>query len=589
MAGYVPENILDEILSRVDIVEIISGFIPLKRAGRNFRTLCPFHHEKTPSFMVSSEKQIYHCFGCGESGNAFKFLMRYERLEFPEAVEILAKKAGVVLPKVEKQDSKTVSLITQLYKINELAALFYEHNLGTQEGISAKNYLLRRGLKPETINLFKLGFAFDKWDSLINYLRGKSIGLSLMEKAGLIITKEGGGFYDRFRNRIILPLLDVKSRVIGFGARAVDDSLPKYINSPETPVYIKGKNLYGLSFSKDCIKELDSVVIVEGYLDFIIPFQAGLKNCVATQGTALTTEQARLLKRYTHNVVMVYDADKAGEIATLRSLDLFIEEDMNVRVASLPKGFDPDSYVRKFGVENFKVKIKEAEDLFNYKLRILRSHYDIKNIDAKARLALSMLETLNKFKNAVLKSEYIKRLAEELDIREDALWQEARKLSRIKTDMNFTPTVDKKVLDMNPVEKLLIKLMLEETQLIDYVRNNFEPADLLDAKATKIVSIMFDFVSQGKHIEPATLMNYLSDEDISELISESVFTPDNLSIPHKEKIIDDCFKRLKKEKMRLRRLHLHEEIKSAQDLGDAERLQRLIEEFHYLIKGEGLQ
>ena len=341
MAGLIPENILEDILGRVDIVEVISGYIPLKRAGRNFKALCPFHHEKTPSFMVSPDKQIYHCFACGVGGNAFNFLMQYERLEFPEAVEALARKAGVNLPKDQKQDQRAVSLITQLYKINELAADFYAHNLISSQGSSARSYFLKRGLKDETIKTFNLGFAHDRWDLLINYLRAKGISLSLLEKAGLVLAKEGGGYYDRFRNRLIFPILDIKSRVLGFGARVLGDALPKYMNSPETPIYIKGKNVYGLNFAHEAIREEDAVVVVEGYLDFIIPYQAGVHNIVASLGTAFTPDQAKLLKRYTHNVVMVYDADKAGELASLRSLDIFIDEDMNVKVASLPLGSDP--------------------------------------------------------------------------------------------------------------------------------------------------------------------------------------------------------------------------------------------------------
>ncbi len=233
MSGRIPENILEDILSRTDIVELISGYIPLKKSGRNFRANCPFHREKTPSFMVSQDKQIYHCFGCGAGGNAFNFLVQYERLEFPEAVELLAKRAGIVLAESQKQDDKAASLTTQLYKANELAMLFYQQQLNSAPGKQAQEYLLKRGLKESAISLFKLGLAADTWDSLLNYLRDKNISISILEKAGLIIPKKGAGFYDRFRSRIIFPILDIRSRCIGFGARVTDNSLPKYINSPE--------------------------------------------------------------------------------------------------------------------------------------------------------------------------------------------------------------------------------------------------------------------------------------------------------------------------------------------------------------------
>jgi len=584
VAGLIPENILEDILNRVNIVEIISSYMPLKRAGRNFKALCPFHHEKTPSFMVSPDRQIYHCFGCGESGNAFKFLMRYERLEFLEAVETLAKKVGVVLPAVKSPDYKTTNLITQLYKINELTASFYESNLNPASGMHAKDYLSKRGINQEAIKLFKLGVAQDKWDTLINYLRMKNISLSLLEKAGLILTKEGGGYYDRFRNRIIFPIFDIKSRVLGFGARVLDTTLPKYINSPETPIYTKGKNLYGLNLAKDSIREDDFVVVVEGYFDFIMPYQAGLKNIVASLGTALTLEQVRLLKRYTHNVVMVYDADVAGELATLRSLDIFIEEEMNVKVVTLLKGFDPDLFLRNHGIKSFKEKIEDACNLFDYKLGILKSRYNYKEVEGKAKISYLMLETLSKFKNAVLRSEYIKRLAQEMDIREDALLEDLKKISHAAPYIDLNEMPKRQALNVNPTEKLLIKLMLEENEFIHRIREHLEPSDFQDERTSRIVSIMFDLVSQGKNIEPQILLNYLGDEDISQVVYESVFLPEDLSMQHKEKIVDDCIQRLKTEKLKLKKQRLHDEIRTAQNLGDEERLHRLIEEFHYLIK-----
>jgi len=593
MAGRIPENILEDILSRVDIVEIISGYIPLKRAGRNFRALCPFHHEKTPSFMVSPDRQIYHCFGCQAGGNAFNFLIQYERLEFPEAVETLAKKVGVSLPQGQKQDYKTTSLITQLYKINELTALFYETNLNSSNGLEAKKYLLKRGINESTIKLFKLGYASRNWDALINHLRNKTINLSLLEKAGLVLSKEGGGYYDRFRDRIIFPIFDIKSRVLAFGARVLpdtsskvtgEDTSPKYINSPETPLYIKGRNLYGLNLARDAIRENDYVVIVEGYLDFIMPYQEGQKNIVASLGTALTTEQARLIKRYTHNVVMVYDADDAGQMATLRTLDIFIEEGMTVKVVSLPEGFDPDLFVRKNGIGNFKEKINQAENLFDYKLKVLKSRYSTKDIEAKALISFEMLLTINRFKNAILKAEYIKRLAQELDVREDALLQELSKIKKAKpySDLGAQGST-KKALNINPTEKLLIKLMLEEEALVSHIRERLEPADFQDERTARIVSLMFDLIEQGKNIEPNKLINYLNDESTSQIICESTLLP-QISSENKENVINDCIQRLKNERLRIKKEHLHEQIKTAEGLGEEEKLNRLMQEFHCLIK-----
>lgn len=583
MTGLIPENILEDVLNRVDIVELISSYIPLKRAGRNFKACCPFHQEKTPSFMVSPDRQIYHCFGCHESGNAFKFLMRYERMEFPEAVETIARRVGVALPETAPHDDKNSSMSLQLYKINELAVSFYEFNLNSLEAEQAKSYLTKRGISQETIKLFRLGFARDMWDTLINCLRDKGFSLSLIEKAGLIIAKDSGGYYDRFRNRIIFPIFDIKARAIGFGARVLGNTLPKYINSPETFVYTKGKNLYGFNLSKDSIRENDSAVIVEGYLDFIVPYQAGLKNIVASLGTALTTEQVRLLKRYTNNIVMVYDGDAAGELATLRSLDIFIEEGMSVRIVTLPKTHDPDLFVKEKGIGAFKEKIDNAQNLFDYKLGVLKTRFNIKDIEGKAKIASSMLETINKFKNAVLKSEYIKKLAQELDVKEEALLQEVKKISPEKQINAGGHLNNEKKVDINPTEKLLIKLMFEEKELINKIRDTLEPADFQDERASRIVSVMFELLEQGKNIEPNLLMNHFVQEDVSEVVCESVFTPD-IALEDKEKVIDDCIQRLKGRKIKLKRQCLHDQIKIAQKSGDEEQLKRLVEEFHSLIK-----
>jgi DNA primase len=478
-----------------------------------------------------------------------------------------------------------------LYKVNELTCSFYEHTLNSPQSSQAKDYLLKRGIKEETIKLFKLGYALDRWDVLINHLRSKGISLFLLEKAGLILAKEGGGYYDRFRGRVIFPIFDVKSRPLGFGARALpeankakaQENQAKYINSPETPVYIKGRNLYGLNLSRDAIRESDFVVVVEGYLDLIMPYQEGLRNIVASLGTALTYEQARLIKRYTHNVVMIYDPDDAGELATLRTLDIFVEEGMNVKVVSLPEGFDPDLFVRKNGIEKFKDNIAQAQSLFDYKLKVLKSRYSIKEIEGKARVSSEMLLTINKFKNAVVKSEYIKRLAEELNIKEEALLEE---LKKIKNDRPYTDSGVQgpgKTLNINATEKLLIKLMLEEVQLINHIRQHLEPADFQDERISRIVSLMFDLLEQGKSVEPNRLMNHLEDEEIMQVICETTFLPE-VSTQNKEEVVEDCIRRLKTQKVKLKRQQLHDQIKLAQHLGDEEKLQSLIREFDNLIK-----
>ncbi|MEI6631877.1 MAG: toprim domain-containing protein [bacterium] len=323
--------------------------------------------------------------------------------------------------------------------------------------------------------------------------------------------------------------------------------------------------------------------MVEGYLDFLAPFQDGVKNIVASLGTALTQEQARLLKRYTHNIVMIYDPDDAGQIATLRTLDVFIEEEMDVRVVSLPKGFDPDLFVRQEGIEAFKEKVKNAQGLFDYKLEALKSRFDIKEAQGKAKIASEMLPTINRFKNAILKAEYIKLLSAELNVEEQYVLQELKKIKGERAYLDISQSAPRKLANINPTEKLLIKMMLDETDTISRVKEMLQPDDFKGEITSKIVSLMFDLASQGKSIEPSHLINYFGEEDISRLISESTLTPE-ISSENKERVIDDCIIRLKSDRLKVRKQHLQEEITTAQRLGNDEKLHLLIEEFNNLTK-----
>ena len=583
--AFVSEKIIDEITGRIDIVELISSYIPLKRIGRNYKALCPFHHEKTASFVINPDRQIFHCFGCGVGGNAFSFLMQYERLSFPEAVELLAKKAGVEIPQESgSRLDKSAGESTQLYKVNELAADFYVSFLNTKESIYALDYLQKRGISEETVLKFKLGMAPDKWDALLNFLRGKNVPLGLIEKAGLVIAKESGGYYDRFRKRIIVPIFDVKERVIAFGARVLDNSLPKYLNSPETPVYSKSKNLFGLNVSKDAIREADCAVIVEGYFDLIMPYQQGICNIVASCGTALTNQQIRLLKRYSQNVIMVYDSDTAGQLATIRSLDLLIEEDLNVRIAPLPKGYDPDGFTRKFGVDGFRQLLKDAKDIFDYKLAVLKTGLNLESITDKAKIAAGMLTTISKFNNAVVKSHYIKRLGEELRIEESALIAELKKI-KDTGEYSGAYTRPKQALPRAVLssEHLLVKLMLHEQGLIDRLKKDLSPLDFQDSSLSRIVELIFQLYSDGKKIEPKCLINYLPEKGISNIICQ-LSTAEAPEIVDRDKVLNDCLRNIRVNKRKIRQQGLHERIKLAQEENDEGQLKELLKEFHDLAK-----
>lgn len=580
----IPDNIIDQIQDRTDIVEVVSRYIPLKKVGRSYKALCPFHHEKTPSFIVSHDKQIYHCFGCGAGGNVFSFLMRYENLEFPEAIEMLAEKAGVALPRgTARQKEGQASFSNQLYKVNELACQFFQECLANNN--LAKEYLNLRGIGDETIKLFHLGYAPDAWEGLINFFNKKGIQQAILEKAGLAIPNDRGGHYDRFRHRVIFPIIDLKDRVMGFGARVLDSTLPKYINSPETCIYSKGRNLYGLSLSKNHIKKEGYALVVEGYLDFIIPYQAGIKNLIATLGTALTIDQAKLVKRFTNTVIMVYDPDEAGEAASLRNLDIFIMEDMNVYVAELQSGYDPDGYIRKFGAEDFIRVIKSSKNLFDYKLDKVASRFDIKSPHGKAAIANEMLPTISRITNAVLKSDLVKKLAERLSVDEESIRIE---LKKIKSDYSapqhlMGPKDLKK--DSRRAENMILSLLLEGENFIKKVRDSISLQEFKDPLVKDIVKAIFDLHMEHKPISPARLISHLENENKDEatvLISEVV----NLSemFVDKEKVLADCIARMKKDNITGELERLHAAIKIAHDSKDEDKVKKLLAEYDSLVK-----
>lgn len=579
----IAQNLLDEILAKIDIVELIAGYFPLKRAGRNFKALCPFHNEKTPSFMVNPQRQIFHCFGCSKGGNAFTFLMEYERMDFYEAAKTLAAKAGVRLPLDSAAGGKT-GIVSAVYKVNQLAMSFYKDRLSSGEGAFARKYLDARGINRQTQELFSLGVSSDKWEGLFSCLRGKNISIALLEKSGLFCARREGGYYDRFRSRLIFPILDVKKRVVAFGARLLADETPaaKYVNSPETLVYVKGRHLYGLNLSWEEITKNDSAVVVEGYFDAISVYQAGIKNVVASLGTSLTAEQIKLLKRYTQNVVMIYDSDSAGQEASLRSLDLLLAESMNARIGLLTPQTDPDSFLRKMGAEAFRKVINSAQEFFDYKLGVLTARFPSGQPQGKARIALEMLVSLNNLSNNVLQSEYLRKLAGSLNINEEALMIELRKLKGKKSVLpaeRFISNTDRKA---NPTEKLLLNLILRQTQLIERVKSELCAEDFQDARIARIFSLVLKLTAEGRTVEANRLIGYLNDGTLAAFISE-LLAGEDFCADEAEQIFDDCIARIKKQRFNSRCILLQNQIKSAEELGDERQLNRLITELRDML------
>lgn len=574
--GLIPEQVIDEVQSRSDIVDVVSSYVPLKRSGANFKALCPFHREKTPSFMVSPSKQIWHCFGCSQGGNVVNFVMKYENLQFPEAVRSLAKRAGINIPETPGISREARSKQKVLYEINELAAEYYRANLLDQNiGRAAREYLKRREIGDETSQRFRLGYAPDRWEGFLTYAKRAGWSEGELVQAGLILPGKEGTYYDRFRNKLIFPIQDVQGRVIGFGSRVLDDSLPKYTNSPETDVFRKGRNLYGLNFAKEHTRVDNFIIIVEGYMDCLTLYQNGIRNVVASLGTALTQDQVRLLKRFIQTVVMVYDSDQAGEAASLRGLDLLIEEDLRCRVVRLTKGFDPDDYVRNKGRDGFQGLLRDAPDLFDYKLGLLASRYDSSKVEDVAKITAEMLPTISRITNAVLRSGYIKELAKRLAVDEEAVLVELRKVKGSQ-DSYYEPQVQQPS-PMRSEEKTLIRLMLEDRHVGIIVKDNVASGDFQDPRARKVVACIFESIAQGRSYDPSRLMSHVGDDDVSQLISRLLARPDEFL--DRMKVASDCIERMREARSARKRAFLQREIKLAEVAGDEAKVMELLREF----------
>ncbi len=413
---FIQEEVIEKIKEANDIVDVISESVPLKKSGKNYWGLCPFHQEKTPSFSVTRDKQLFKCFGCGEGGNVITFVMKSKNLPFNEAIKVLAEKANITLEQNEgdriRQEKSQV-----YYKMHVDAARFFFRNLNNHKEIKA--YVYHRGITEKSIRSFGLGYALNSWDSLLKYLKSMKYSEEDILRAGLASKNEKGRVYDRFRNRLMFPVFDVRGRVIAFGARVIDDSMPKYLNSPETPIYHKGTHLYGLNFAKKNSDE-KSLIIVEGYMDTIALSQAGIKNVVASLGTALTKIQARLLNRYAEEVYISYDADNAGQAATVRGLDILNEEGVKVKVVMIPKGKDPDDYIREEGMEKFRQLIDEALPLIDYKILKAKDGLELKSEEGRIAYAKRVVQILNEL-DPIEKDVYVQKVSGDTGISEDAL------------------------------------------------------------------------------------------------------------------------------------------------------------------------
>ncbi len=443
----------EEVRKAADIIEIIGQYVQLKKRGQNYIGLCPFHSERSPSFTVNQDKQIYHCFGCGRGGDVFSFWMEYHNLSFPQSLKDLAERYNIELPRYgsSRDEREKAELRELLFKTNGLAADYFHTVLvRSPEGKPGREYFSRRGISRETISKFKLGYAVNKWDGLSNYLRAKNISLDAGANAGLLVSKKDGGYYDHFRGRIIFPIFDVNHQVIGFGGRVLDDSLPKYINTPETPLYHKGYSLYGLDSAFRNIREEGLAIIVEGYMDMLALRQHGISNVVATLGTAFTSNQIRRLKGYTKEVIVLFDPDDAGREAALKSFPLFLNEGVSAKVLVLPQGEDPDSFVNRCGADEFRELLRGAVPIFDFYLDQAVAHMDA-SVDGRIKLLSEVLPIFMDVESGATRLLYAHRLSEKTGINEAIIWEELRHREGERSETRGTPQLKSRLLaDQDP-------------------------------------------------------------------------------------------------------------------------------------------
>ena len=496
-------SVVDEIKERLDIVDVLSGYVSLKKAGRNYKGLCPFHSEKTPSFVVFPETQTWHCFGCSAGGDLFSFVMRQENMEFGEALRLLAERAGVRL-RPERDGAEALGkLKDRLHKINSLAAEYFHYLLlNSPEGARAREYLTERGITEETRDLFGLGCAREDWQALGNHLTSRGYSWPDLLEAGLVLERQGGGYYDRFRGRLLFPIRDVRGHVVGFGARALDDSVPKYLNSPQTPIFDKSSVLYGIDKAKRGIREQGFVVIVEGYMDVLMAHQHGRGNVVASMGTALTEKQVRVIKKLTKKLVLALDADTAGDQATLRGLDVAKgtfdrravpvptwrglvryedQLDAEIRVVVLPPGLDPDEVI-KADLSSWDALVSQALPVVEYYLKSVAAAYDLDSPKDKAVLAREVLPLIDELRSPVERSHYLQQLARMLHVDERVLQQEVPSRKAIRHE-GVAPVDRLGRLSAQPgltfgLERYVLLLLIDRPDLLAPMNNSLTELDL---------------------------------------------------------------------------------------------------------------
>ncbi|MBO8158659.1 DNA primase [Thermosyntropha sp.] len=562
------DDIVDEIKARLDIVDIVSETVRLTRKGSRYWGLCPFHQEKTPSFCVTPEKGMFYCFGCHAGGDIFSFVMKRDGISFKEALELLASKAGVS-PSLERFNTKQKDLKRFILQVNKKAAEFYHNNLKSPKGFLAREYLRKRGISDKTIDLFKLGYAPDEWEGLKNFLLAENIPFDYLQKSGLLRKSDKtGNYYDLFRNRIIFPVFQYNGDIIAFGARVLDDSMPKYINSPETEVFSKGRNLYGIFQAREAIRSANEAILVEGYTDCIKLHQSGVQNVVASLGTAFTQEQARLLCRYAEKVVVLYDGDEAGQRSTLKAIDVLTREKLQVYVASIPGRRDPDEYLDLVGKEDFLTfiknnKISHIEFKINYYLKNKKSL----DLEDKIKIINMLKSDISELESELLRDYYIKILAQKLVLEENIVFREIKRENTKKLVFNGNKKQIKRDnirYDNSSLEDRLIASMLKNGYIFNRIKTELG-FGIFKNQTYREICILYDGLEGGTEEKIKKLEQQLIEKGLmaeyARLMMQDIVLIDESGI---EKIIKEVLSRKREAALQ----KLLQKLNSLKDKGD---------------------
>ena len=566
------DEILDEVRSSNDIVDVISQYISLKRSGRNYFGLCPFHNEKSPSFSVSPDKQIFHCFGCGVGGNVISFISKIEGIGFKEAIEVLAEKANIKLPTIDNNiDSKKEELKAKVYKVNSFTAEFYHKKLYEPSSKIAQEYVKKRQLNNETLKSFKIGFS-GKFDELYQALHKEGFKDEEILESGLVNKNENGNYIDRYRNRLMIPIFDERNRVIAFGGRVLDDSKPKYINSPENIVYIKGRHLFGLNVAKK--SETKRLLIVEGYMDAISLHQRGITNVVASLGTALTTQQGWLLRKNAEQVILGFDSDGAGQTAIMRAMEVMQNMGCDMRVLQMSGAKDPDEYVLKYGSARFQKLLDEAISLIEFKIKVLQKDLNLENASDKIKFLNEIAKLISKINNTMEREIYIEKIAKGYNISKEAIYAEVNKLqySNRQTSKilekaiikrNIAKNSDQISEEIRKRENTIIWLLINSTETYRVIKENISVEDFKDETNKEILKQIYEEVEKGNS-NIMSVLDHTDNEEIQNHLTEIMAA--DYGITDNKKAVEDLLKKYELEKLENKRNSLLLELNQETDI-----------------------